>query len=55
MNKYTAKVGRLVSFALTIGAAALLTTPAAAQMATGKSKFVGSAADNPAPAYFSGN
>ena len=47
MNKSTAKIGRLVSIALTICAAALLAAPAGAQMATGKSKFVGSAADNP--------
>ena len=47
MKILTARIGRLVSIVLTTCAAALLAAPAGAQMATGKSKFVGSAADNP--------
>jgi endo-1,4-beta-xylanase len=53
MTIRTAVHGRFLSFALTIGAAALLAGPANAQMANGKPKFVGNVTAGSVPANFS--
>jgi endo-1,4-beta-xylanase len=53
MTHVTAKAGRLFTIALTIAAAGLLTFPANAQIATGKTRYVGNVVGSSVPANFS--
>jgi endo-1,4-beta-xylanase len=52
MTIRTAVIGRFLSIALILGAAALLGQPAVAQMANGKPKFVGNVSGNSVPSNF---
>ena len=52
MTIRTAVRGRFLPIALILGAAALFSQPAAAQMAAGKAKFVGNVTGNSVPANF---
>ena len=52
MDVRTAACGRLISIACTFLAAALLAAPAGAQIAAGKSKYLGSITGNSVPANF---
>ena len=52
MTKYTAMVGRFLSIALIFVCAAMLASPAFAQIAAGKPKFVGNVTGGSVPANF---
>src|SRR5262245_45411687 len=52
MDTFTAAIGRRISFVLTIVVAALLAAPAGAQIAAGKSKFLGNVTGNSVPSNF---
>jgi len=52
MDKLTARRGRFLTIACTLAATALLAVPAQAQIAAGKSKFLGNVSGNSVPSNF---
>ena len=52
MTKYTAMAGRFLSIALIFVVSLLLAQPASAQIAAGKTKFLGNVTGNSVPSNF---